>query len=80
MPYRISKTGALQGSKIRGKTVKLAPPGTSMYTAVIPISQEAANKFWIKVAGVWKQATTYIKVSGVWKTATPYTKVSGTWR
>ena len=59
----------------------LAPPGTSMYPAVIPIkSAVAANKMWIKVAGVWKQATTYIKVAGVWKTATPKIKVSGTWR
>jgi hypothetical protein len=80
MPYRISKKGALQGSMIRGKTLMLAPPGTSMYPAVIPISQEAANKLWIKVAGVWKQATTYIKVAGVWKTATPKINVSGTWR
>jgi hypothetical protein len=38
------------------------------------------NKIWIKVAGTWKQATTYIKIAGVWKTATPKTKVSGTWR
>ena len=35
---------------------------------------------WIKVAGVWKQATPYIKIAGVWKVATPFIKVSGTWK
>jgi hypothetical protein len=35
---------------------------------------------WLKVGGVWKQATVHIKVSGVWKTATPNIKVSGTWK
>jgi hypothetical protein len=35
---------------------------------------------WIKVAGVWKQATVHIKVAGVWKTANPKIKISGVWR
>jgi hypothetical protein len=35
---------------------------------------------WIKVAGVWKQATVWIKVAGVWKTATPKLKVTGVWK
>lgn len=39
-----------------------------------------ATQAWIKVAGVWKQATMWIKVSGVWKTATPKIKVAGTWK
>ena len=39
-----------------------------------------AYKFWIKVSGVWKQATAYIKVSGVWKQATGYINISGVWK
>jgi hypothetical protein len=35
---------------------------------------------WIKVGGVWRQATVFIKVGGVWKQATPFIKVSGTWK
>jgi hypothetical protein len=35
---------------------------------------------WIKVAGVWKEATVHIKVAGVWKTATPNIKVAGVWK
>jgi hypothetical protein len=35
---------------------------------------------WLKVGGVWKQATVHIKVSGVWKIATPKIKAGGTWK
>jgi hypothetical protein len=35
---------------------------------------------WLKVGGVWKQATVFIKVAGVWKTATPKIKAGGTWK
>jgi hypothetical protein len=35
--------------------------------------------FWIKVGGVWLQATPYVKVSGVWQTSNPFIKVTGTW-
>ena len=38
-----------------------------------------ANKFWIKVSGVWKECITWIKVNGVWKQASPKIK-QGTWR
>lgn len=38
------------------------------------------NRFWIKISGVWKQATTWLKVSGTWKQATPKIKVSGIWK
>ena len=37
-------------------------------------------KFWIKVAGTWKETTPHLKVSGVWKVATPAIKVSGVWK
>jgi hypothetical protein len=43
-------------------------------------STPLTTKTWIKVAGVWKEATTYIKVSGVWKQATPYVKIGGNWK
>jgi hypothetical protein len=39
-----------------------------------------ANQFWLKVAGVWKETTTYIRVSGTWRIATPKIKILGTWR
>lgn len=38
------------------------------------------QKFWVKVAGVWKLAIAYIKINGSWKTAVPYIKVSGNWK
>lgn len=44
----------------------------------IPLS--VGTIVWIKVSGVWRQATSFIKVSGTWKQATPFIKVSGTWR
>lgn len=44
----------------------------------IPLS--TGTKTWLKVSGIWKQATTWIKVSGVWKQTTPFIKVSGTWK
>ena len=37
-------------------------------------------KFWLRVSGVWKQATAWIRVSGVWRQATPFVRVAGTWR
>jgi hypothetical protein len=37
------------------------------------------TSFWIKVSGVWLQATPYVKVSGVWQTSNPFIKVTGTW-
>jgi hypothetical protein len=40
----------------------------------------AATIVWLKVAGVWKQATAFLKVTGTWKTTTPYIKVSGNWK
>jgi hypothetical protein len=40
----------------------------------------ATKTIWIKVSGVWKQATPFIKVSGVWKQSTPFIKISGIWK
>jgi hypothetical protein len=39
-----------------------------------------ATKVWVKIGGVWKEATVYLKVAGVWKTSTPKIKASGTWK
>jgi hypothetical protein len=39
----------------------------------------AAKQLWIKIAGVWKQATPWIKIAGVWKQATPWVKAGGVW-
>lgn len=35
---------------------------------------------WIRIAGVWKQATVFINAGGTWKTATPKLNVTGTWK
>ena len=43
-----------------------------------PLSVNA--KFWIKISGIWKQATPFIKIGGTWKQATPFIKVGGTWK
>jgi hypothetical protein len=39
-----------------------------------------AVRFWLRVAGVWKETTVYIKIDSVWKAATPSIKVSGVWK
>jgi hypothetical protein len=39
-----------------------------------------ATKVWIKVAGVWKEATPYIRVGGIWKVATPKIRAASVWR
>jgi hypothetical protein len=39
-----------------------------------------ASIFFVKVAGVWKQAVAWIKVSGVWKTATPKININNIWK
>ena len=56
--------------------------GAQIEIGSIPIqaTPSVSSIFWIKVAGVWKQATAFIKISGVWKQATPYIKVSGIWK
>jgi hypothetical protein len=56
--------------------------GAQIELDILPIvgTSSVSSIFWLKVAGVWKQATAYIKVSGVWKTATPNIKVSGVWK
>lgn len=35
---------------------------------------------WLRVAGVWTQATVWINVAGTWKVSTPFIKISGSWR
>ncbi len=45
-----------------------------------PATPPAGTIVWLKVLGVWKQATVHIKVSGVWKTASPNIRVGGVWK
>jgi hypothetical protein len=45
-----------------------------------PSAPTANTKAFIKVSGVWKEATVHTKVSGTWKVATPRIKISGVWR
>jgi hypothetical protein len=56
--------------------------GAQIEIGSIPIQGIASisSIFWIKIAGVWKQAITWIKVAGIWKQATPYIKVGGVWK
>jgi hypothetical protein len=59
--------------------------GAQIELGILPIVASAptptpSNKFWLKVAGTWKEAVTWIKVLGVWKQATPKTKVAGVWQ
>lgn len=46
----------------------------------IPLINVSGTIIWIKVSGVWKQATSFIKVGGVWKQAIPFTKNNGIWK
>lgn len=41
---------------------------------------EAIEKLWVRVSGVWKQASAFIRIAGVWKAATPFIRVSGVWK
>ena len=43
-------------------------------------AKNLVTQAWIKISGVWKQATVWIKVAGTWKAATPKIKVSGVWK
>ena len=55
--------------------------GAQIEIGSIPIEAPVSGTiFWIKVSGVWKQATAFIKISGVWKQVTTYIKVSGIWK
>jgi hypothetical protein len=36
--------------------------------------------FFVKVAGVWKQAIAWIKVAGVWKQASPKINKNNIWK
>jgi len=45
-----------------------------------PAGPSGASKLWIRVSGVWKEATTHIKVAGTWKVTTVFIKDSGTWK
>lgn len=66
--------------RLRGGDVRHLEPSPAqviLHNEIFGI--DTPSVFWIKVAGVWKQATGYIKVSGVWKEVTPIVRVSGTW-
>jgi hypothetical protein len=56
--------------------------GAQIEIGSIPIELPVSgNIMWIKVEGVWKQASAvWIKVAGVWKQAEPKIKISGVWR
>lgn len=55
--------------------------GATIEIGQIPIvAPSTGTIIWLKVSGIWKQATTWIKVSGVWKQTTPYIKIGGTWK
>ena len=46
----------------------------------VQVPTAATPKTQVKVAGVWKPATTFVKVAGVWKPASPFVKVAGVWK
>lgn len=85
----VGTPGAVQGVRaegpMSGPRLAVALAGTVLMSAggaplQSPYSPPApASGAWIKVAGVWKNATVWIKVAGVWKTATPFVKAGGVW-
>jgi hypothetical protein len=57
--------------------------GAQIELGILPIVASAptpSNKFWLKVAGTWREAITWIKISGIWKQATPKIKIAGIWK
>lgn len=75
-------SGITTSSNITGyKYGNVATAGEQFPTVPIQAATAStATQAWIKIAGVWKQATVWIKVAGTWKTATPNLKVSGVWK
>jgi hypothetical protein len=57
------------------------PLGGAPLGASVPVSAAPAvpTQAWIKVDGIWHEATVWLNIDGVWKVATSYVKV-GTWR
>lgn len=52
----------------------------SLYAAAFFGEPEVLEKFWIRVAGTWRQAAAFIRVSGVWKSATAFIRVASVWK
>ena len=75
----------LADGKVEGVNLLNGLPFNYVFQASQKSSQFAyiivvGNQFWIKIAGIWKQATAFVKISGVWKSTTPYVKVGGVWK
>lgn len=67
---------------VEAKSLKTTNLDT-VYRGAPFVAAAAALNVWVKISGVWKQASAmYVRVSGVWKTVTPnvYTRVSGVWK
>ena len=47
---------------------------------ILTVNYTKGCQIYVKVNGVWKEATPYVKVGGVWKEASPSTKINGTWK
>ncbi|MCA2570700.1 hypothetical protein [Microcystis sp. M42BS1] len=39
-----------------------------------------ATKVWIRIGGVWRQATTWIRIAGIWRQAIVFIRISGIWK
>lgn len=54
--------------------------GAQVEIGSLPITTVSLNKFWIKIAGTWKQAVAFVKISGNWQQIQPKINISGIWR
>ena len=47
---------------------------------ILTVNYTKGCQIYVKVNGVWKEATPYVKVGGVWKEASPSIKINGAWK
>jgi hypothetical protein len=90
MARDVGTAGSVQGFRASGSALHGARLVSALASTVrqqagagwaqLAQAAAAANKQWVRVSGVWKEATTWIRVGGVWKTATPKFNDGGTWR
>lgn len=61
-----------------GTALVTALPSGHTYKSAAPTTGGSGP--WVKVGGIWKQASVFVKHSGTWKAATVSVKSGGTWK
>ena len=70
-------TRALSGAEI---ALLASAPGVGLRVQRQRRVRKLGNQFFVRVGGVWKNATPYLNVGGTWKQADPKINVAGVWK